>query len=230
MESPLGFPYRILTSFIWEDNINLIKLNIDLIDKYVHNLQSRYGNSRLASADQADGRATDRGRTRETRGERGRDRRALRVAAARAARGRRPNLCRRLRPLPRIDQADGEILRRQLSHDQEPSESHRRSSPVRGSGAAIGNRAAVHKPANEHRGEKDVKIRVPMAIMRGGMRLGAIIPGFGGERMQARLREQGIDLDLSKLDPAAIETMLKDLGEMNIDIDSGNAQVRITCE
>jgi len=44
------------------------------------------------------------------------------------------------------------------------------------------------------------------------------------------LREQGIDLDLSKLDPAAIETMLKDLGEMNIDIDSGKAQVRITCE
>jgi hypothetical protein len=89
---------------------------------------------------------------------------------------------------------------------------------------------AVHKPANDHRGEKDVNIRVPIAIMRGGMRLGAIIPGFGGERMQARLREQGIDLDLSKLDPAAIEAMLKDLGEMNIDIDSGKAQVRITCE
>ena len=89
---------------------------------------------------------------------------------------------------------------------------------------------AVHKPANDHRGEKDVKIRVPMAVVRGGMRLGAIIPGFGGERMQARLREQGIDLDLSKLDPAAIETMLQELGEMNIDIDSGKAQVRITCE
>jgi hypothetical protein len=89
---------------------------------------------------------------------------------------------------------------------------------------------AVHKPANERRGEKDVNIRVPMSIVRGGMRLGAIIPGFGGERMQARLREQGIDLDLSKLDPAAIETMLKELGELNIDIDSGKAQVRITCE
>ena len=89
---------------------------------------------------------------------------------------------------------------------------------------------AVHQPANEHRAEKDVKIRVPISVMRGGMRLGAIIPGWGGERMQARLREQGIDLDLSKLDPAAFETMLKDLGEMNIDIDSGKAQVRITCE
>jgi hypothetical protein len=88
---------------------------------------------------------------------------------------------------------------------------------------------AVHKPASEHRGEKDVKIRVPISVMRGGMRLGAIIPGWG-ERMKARLREQAIDLDLSKLDPAAFETMLRDLGEMNIDIDSGKAQVRITCE
>ena len=91
-------------------------------------------------------------------------------------------------------------------------------------------RIAVHKPANDHRGEKDVKIRVPLSVMRGGMRLGAMIPGWGGDRRKARLREQAIDLDLSKLDAATFETMLKDLGEMNIDIDSGKAQVRITCE
>src|SRR5262245_21895544 len=48
-------------------------------------------------------------------------------------------------------------------------------------------RIAVHKGATDQRGEKDVNIRVPIAIVRGGMRLGAIIPGFGGERMQARL-------------------------------------------
>jgi hypothetical protein len=93
---------------------------------------------------------------------------------------------------------------------------------------------AVHKPANDDRGEKDVNIRVPLAIVRGGMRLGAIIPGLGGERLRTRLRtrlrEEGLDVDLSKLDPAALEAMLKDLGEMNIDIDSGKAQVRITCE
>src|SRR5262245_39446465 len=74
---------------------------------------------------------------------------------------------------------------------------------------------AVHKPATDERGDKDVNIRVPIAIVRGGMRLGAMIPGFAGERMRARLREQAIDLDLAKLDPAALEAMLKDLGEMN---------------
>jgi hypothetical protein len=91
-------------------------------------------------------------------------------------------------------------------------------------------RIAVHKPAVGERSEKDMNIRVPIAIVRGGMRLGAIIPGLGGERLRARLREEGLNVDLSKLDPAALEAMLKDLGEMNIDIDSGKAQVRITCE
>jgi hypothetical protein len=109
------------------------------------------------------------------------------------------------------------------------------SGPPSASGAASAQKPrflkiAVHKPSSQCGSEKDVKIRVPLSVVRGGMRLGAIIPGFGGERVQARLREQGIDLDLSKLDPDTIESMLKDLGEMNIDIDSGRAQVRITCE
>jgi hypothetical protein len=91
-------------------------------------------------------------------------------------------------------------------------------------------RIAVHKPANERRGDKDVNIRVPIAMVRGGMRLGAMIPGLAGDQFRAKLREQGLDVDFSKLDPAALEAVLKDLGEMNIDIDSGRAQIRITCE
>jgi hypothetical protein len=77
---------------------------------------------------------------------------------------------------------------------------------------------------------KEINMRVPLALVRSGLRLGAIIPGIAGEKVQARLREQGLDIDLSKLDPATIESMLSELGEMNIDIDSGRAQVRITCE
>jgi hypothetical protein len=89
-------------------------------------------------------------------------------------------------------------------------------------------RIAVHKAANAGRGEKDVNIRVPIAMVRGGMRLGAMIPGLAGDQLRAKLREQGLDVDFSKLDPAAVEDVLKDLG--TIDIDSGKAQVRITCE
>ena len=45
-------------------------------------------------------------------------------------------------------------------------------------------RIAVHKPANERRGDKDVNIRVPIAMVRGGMRLGAMIPGLAGDQLR----------------------------------------------
>jgi hypothetical protein len=91
-------------------------------------------------------------------------------------------------------------------------------------------RIAVHKPAREGHHEKDVNIRVPIAIVKSGMRLGALIPGMAGDQVSARLRERGLDIDFSKLDAAAIDAVLKELGETNIQIDSGKAHVRITCE
>ena len=89
---------------------------------------------------------------------------------------------------------------------------------------------AVHEPAADGRREKHVNIRVPVALVRGGMRLGAIIPGYAGDDITRRLRERGFDVDLSKLDEAALDKMLKNLGEMTVDVDDGKAQVRITCE
>jgi hypothetical protein len=91
-------------------------------------------------------------------------------------------------------------------------------------------RIAVHKPAKEGHRDKDVNIRVPIAIVKSGMRLGALIPGLAGEEFAAKMRERGLDVDFSKLDAAAIESVLKELGDTNIEIDSGKAQVRITCE
>jgi hypothetical protein len=76
---------------------------------------------------------------------------------------------------------------------------------------------------------KEVNIRVPLSVVRGGMRLGAIVPGLG-DRVTSKLREQGIDLDLAKMDAAQVEALLRDLGDMTIDVDEGRHQVRISCE
>jgi hypothetical protein len=91
-------------------------------------------------------------------------------------------------------------------------------------------RIAIHKSAKEGRHDKDVNIRVPIAIVRNGMRLGALIPGLAGEQVAARMRERGLDVDFSKLEAVDIDAMLKELGDTNIEIDSGKAQVRITTE
>jgi len=91
-------------------------------------------------------------------------------------------------------------------------------------------RITVRKTAKDDRRDKDVNIRVQIAVVKSGMRLGALIPGFPGDAVSARLRERGINVDFSKLDTAALEHVLKQLGETNIEVDSGKAQVRISCE
>jgi hypothetical protein len=98
-------------------------------------------------------------------------------------------------------------------------------------------RINIRKPANEHREAKDVNIRVPVSVMKGGMRLGAIIATFAGEKAARRMRERGIDLDLSKvngdlsnLNGPDFEQFLASLHDMNFEIEDGKSQVRITCE
>ena len=99
-------------------------------------------------------------------------------------------------------------------------------------------RITIHKPAKDdgHR-PKDVNIRVPIAVVRGGMRLGAIIATFAGEKAAQRMKDRGIDLDLSKINGdfsrmngAEFEAFIKSLDDMNIEVDDGKSQVRITCE
>ena len=98
-------------------------------------------------------------------------------------------------------------------------------------------RIQVLKPSKEGRDAKEVNIRVPIAVVRGGMRLGAIIATFAGEKAAQRMKERGVDLDLSKINTdfskmngAEFDAFMKSLDEMNIQVDDGKSQVRITCE
>src|SRR5690348_15188978 len=60
-------------------------------------------------------------------------------------------------------------------------------------------RIQVLKAAKEGREAKDVNIRVPIAVVKGGMRLGAIIATFAGGKAAQQMKDRGIDLDLSKI-------------------------------
>ena len=91
-------------------------------------------------------------------------------------------------------------------------------------------RLTIDKPAREGRPPKQVTIRVPMAVIRGGARLGAMFPRVAGDRVTQKLRDQGIDI--AAIDFSQIENVLGELGETTIDVDEGKgkAHVRITCE
>ena len=87
-------------------------------------------------------------------------------------------------------------------------------------------RILVNKPAREGKKAEAVNIRVPMTVVRGGLRLGSLFPGVMAKKIQLG---DGHELDLSKVTYTDLEAMIKDIGELSVDVD-GEAQVRIRCE
>ena len=88
-------------------------------------------------------------------------------------------------------------------------------------------RILVNKPAREGKKAEAVNIRVPMTVVRGGLRLGSLFPGMLAKK-KVQLANGG-ELDLSKVTYTDLEAMIKDIGELTVDVD-GDAQVRIRCE
>jgi hypothetical protein len=88
-------------------------------------------------------------------------------------------------------------------------------------------RILVNKPPRDGRKAENVNIKVPMTVVRGGLRIGALFPGFLA-RKKVQLGN-GAELDLSKVTYADLEAMIKDIGEVTVDVD-GDAQVRIRTE
>ena len=88
-------------------------------------------------------------------------------------------------------------------------------------------RILVNKPARDGKKAENVNVRVPMSVVRGGLRLGALFPGMLGKK-KIQL-DNGTELDLSKIHYTDLEAMIKDIGELTVDVD-GDAQVRIRCE
>src|SRR5437867_10945373 len=64
-------------------------------------------------------------------------------------------------------------------------------------------RILVNKPAREGKKAEAVNIRVPMTVLRGGLRLGALFPGMLGKK-KIQL-DNGTELDLSKVTYADLE-------------------------
>ena len=103
-------------------------------------------------------------------------------------------------------------------------------------GTSAPNRAAkwmritIDKTPKDGRPRRQVNIRVPMTLVRGGVKLGAMFPHMAREPLAKHLREQGIDVDLSKIDLSQIDSVLDNIGETTINVDDGKAQVKISCE
>jgi hypothetical protein len=75
-----------------------------------------------------------------------------------------------------------------------------------------------------------VNVRVPLELIRAGMRLAALLPVVAYEPVNRALKEYGVDVDISKLRPEDFEGLVAHLQELQVDVDDGNDKVRVFCE
>jgi hypothetical protein len=79
-------------------------------------------------------------------------------------------------------------------------------------------------------GSTKVNIRVPMQLLRAGVRLGALMPREARDRANAAMREKGIDFDLSQIKPENLEELIEQLKDLEVNVDEDRAKVRVFCE
>jgi hypothetical protein len=75
-----------------------------------------------------------------------------------------------------------------------------------------------------------VNIRVPMQLLRAGVRLGALIPAPARDQVNAAMRENGMPFDISQLKPENLEDLIEQLNDLTVDVDQEKTKVRIFCE
>jgi len=84
--------------------------------------------------------------------------------------------------------------------------------------------------SNGHSDVERVNIRIPLAILRAGVKLGALIPISAHERVDDAMNRHGIHFDWKNLDDAAIDGLIDSLADLQVDADGKDHEVRIRAE
>lgn len=82
-------------------------------------------------------------------------------------------------------------------------------------------------------GTTTVNVRVPMQLLRAGVRLAGLIPAQAHEQLDEALSKHGIPITLSQIKPENLEELIDHLEDLTVDVDGkdGNAtKVRVFCE
>jgi len=77
--------------------------------------------------------------------------------------------------------------------------------------------------------EDKVNIRVPMKLIRAGLKFAAFIPHGAHGKVNSALKEKGIDVDVAKITSQDLEDLVSNLNDMTVEVD-GKDRVRIFCE
>jgi hypothetical protein len=75
-----------------------------------------------------------------------------------------------------------------------------------------------------------INIRVPLQLLRAGVRLTSLIPPQAITRVNAELAKSGVPIDLGELKPQQLEELIDQLDELTIDLDDLDTKMQVFCE
>jgi|SRR5215216_8165538 len=79
-------------------------------------------------------------------------------------------------------------------------------------------------------GPSRVNVRVPLQLLRAGVRLTSLIPPQAITKLNAELNKSGVPIDLTQLKPQHVEELVEQLDELTVDVDDADSKVQVFCE
>ena len=85
-----------------------------------------------------------------------------------------------------------------------------------------------------HEGPTKVNVRVPMQLLRAGVRLASLIPAQALNRANNAMHAKGVPIDLTQIKPENLEDLVEQLNDLTVDVDQkdqyAKVKVRVFCE
>ncbi len=72
-----------------------------------------------------------------------------------------------------------------------------------------------------------INVRVPIALLRAGVRLASLIPTNAQERVNEELHKNGVTFDISEIKPENLNELIDQLKDVSVDIDSKQDDVKV---
>ena len=79
-------------------------------------------------------------------------------------------------------------------------------------------------------GEEHVDIRVPLALIKAGVKLHTLLPEQAALKINTALQDNDIDVDIDNLRTEDLEQLIDALSEIEVNIRDADSKVRVYCE
>ena len=93
-------------------------------------------------------------------------------------------------------------------------------------------RVVIHPDPDSPKSEdvRKVNVRIPISLIRAGIKFTSLIPTDASEQVNAALKEKGIDFDVRNLRPEDLEELIAALHDLEVDVQSGKEKAHVYVE